>query len=58
MNTYLITHAIASDPENMVFDNKTHYFLCDAPDREDAILQLYRHQKYPSILMVYTCTPA
>lgn len=58
MNTYLITHAIASDPDNMVFDNKTHYFLCDAQDRNDAIEQLHRHQKYASILMIYSCTPA
>jgi hypothetical protein len=58
MNTYLVTHAIAVDPENMVFDNKVQYFLCDADNRDDAIEQLHRHQKYASVLMVYTCTPA
>ena len=57
MQPYLVTYAVASDPENMVFDNKVQYFLCDATGGADAIAQLDRHAKNASVLMVYLCTP-
>ena len=58
MQPHLVTYAVATDPENLVYDNKVQYYLCDAKDEDHAIDLLLRDIKYAAVIMVYICSAA
>ena len=57
MQPHLVTYAVATDPENLVYDNKVQYYLCNARDEDHAIDLLHRDIKNAAVIMVYICTP-